>query len=661
MASRMHKSPLPSISSRDEASDTYSYHSDTPSLLSDLGSLGDLTLLGDLGFLGDDDLMEDLESRSTPIPQVPLPCLHDPSLGDSPDQEVIPGDLDQSLLTPQDVKCLSGKLEISSDYEFKAPGLGDSYHNPPAGYFTMTLAHFNSGFSIPPHSLLVEVIRTLGISFSQLSPNSLTYFLGFCHRAKEFQIQATTSLFHSIFSIRCLKPEYSVYFQPRAGCKFMVRLRSTRGDWRSHFLFVKDSWWDVPSTWSSSCSVVKMRMIHRHLQVQCQTLGFFDDLFDPKSLLACGLRVNLATLQAREDTMGRPLSTGEKKRVDDRRYPPAPRPSIPTSGLHPQSGCGGGSSSQGRQGPHPMPTDSHAPGVVMDKRKDQCTRGHDDGKRKGEVATPPNFKKGRRDPISSARGPRKNSLFLEGVNAKERVGSFWDTDDPDMGWRKGREMICDHDMAHLVPQPPAALSHSLALIGCQAVSLACAYQAREERGRAEEVRFRRELSQLKEENERLRSENMKFQDDLSCLTKRCEEKTRDDEELRKELGSLYDKHHIEVKTGGMFLASKAGKSFVTGVDEKALAAFRASPAFADEVYSHAFGLHDEVVRDCRRQLRLTGLVPEEVVMRISPHVSELDDPAHVDSLPEFPPVEDADCEVIGALHLLPADGAIEDG
>ncbi|XP_073067165.1 uncharacterized protein [Primulina eburnea] len=172
-----------------------------------------------------------------------------------------------------------------------------------------------------------------------------------------------------------------------------------------------------------------------------------------------GLRMNLATLQAREDTMGRPLSIGEKKRVDDRRYTPAPQSSIPTPGSHPQSGRGGGSSSQGRQGPHPMSTDSHASGAVVDKRKDQCTRGHDDGKRKGEVATPPNFKKGRGDPISSSRGPQKNSLFLEGVNAKERVGSFWDIDDPDMGWIKGREMICDHDMAHLVPQPSAALSH----------------------------------------------------------------------------------------------------------------------------------------------------------------------------------------------------------
>ncbi|XP_075521503.1 uncharacterized protein LOC142554720 [Primulina tabacum] len=494
MASRMHKSHLSCDFSWDKASDTYSYHSDTPSLLSDLGYLGDLTLLGDLGSLGDDDLIDKLESCFTPIPPVPLLSLHGFSFGDNPDREVILGDLDRSLLTPRDVKCLSGKLEISSDYKFMAPEVGDSYHNPSAWYFTVTLAHVNSGLSIPPHSLLVET---------------------------------------------------------------------------------------------------------------------FDASLPPIFLV--GLSVNMATLQAREDTMGRPPSTGEKKRVDDRRHPAAPRSSITTSGSHPQSGHGGRSSSQGRQGPHPMSTDSRAPGDDFDQRKDQCTRGHDDGKRKGEVATLPNFKKCHGDPISSSRGPQKNSLFLEGVNAKERLGSFCDTDDPDTGWRKGRENICDYDMAHLVPQTPAALSHSLALIGCQAVSLACAYQAREERGRAEDARFRRELSQLKEENELLRSEKMKFQDDLSCLTKKCEERTRDDEELRKELGSLYDKHHTEVKTGGMFLASKTGKSFVLGVEEKALAAFRVSLAFADEVYSHAFGLHDEVVRDCRRQLRLTGLVPEEVV------------------------------------------------
>lgn len=165
------------------------------------------------------------------------------------------------------------------------------------------------------------------------------------------------------------------------------------------------------------------------------------------------MRVNLASLQAREDTTGRPPLAGDKKRGDDRRCPPASRPSILTAGSHPQTGRGRGSSSQGRHGP-PLPsTESRASGV--------------DGKRKCEVVTPQDPKKGRGDPAPPSRGPRKSPLLLEGVNAKESVGSFWDSEDPNKGWKKGREIICDYDIAHLVPQSPAALSHSLALIGCQ--------------------------------------------------------------------------------------------------------------------------------------------------------------------------------------------------
>lgn len=56
--------------------------------------------------------------------------------------------------------------------------------------------------------------------------------------------------------------------------------------------------------------------------------------------------------------------------------------------------------------------------------------------------------------------------------------------------------------------------------------------------------------------------------------------------------------------------------------KKNIAFYRALEAFATEVYQCSISLHDEIVLDCRQQLRQTGLVPEKMVMMIESDVLE---------------------------------------
>ncbi|KZV06698.1 hypothetical protein F511_45821, partial [Dorcoceras hygrometricum] len=144
------------------------------------------------------------------------------------------------------------------------------------------------GFSLPPNALLVEIVRSIGVSFSQLTPNAIVAFARFHRRMSEIRIPVTLDLFHALFSACCTGPGSYIYFQPRLDCKFLSRIRSPRGSWKSNFLYVRDRGWGVPTTWSSGLSKIKIGGTHHALQLECGSLGLFDETIDPRLLLPPG-------------------------------------------------------------------------------------------------------------------------------------------------------------------------------------------------------------------------------------------------------------------------------------------------------------------------------------------------------------------------------------
>ncbi|KZV53964.1 hypothetical protein F511_19504 [Dorcoceras hygrometricum] len=102
-------------------------------------------------------------------------------------------------------------------------------------------------------------------------------------------------------------------------------------------------------------------------------------------------------------------------------------------------------------------------------------------------------------------------------------------------------------------------------------------------------------------------------------------------------------------------SSAEGKTLLTSTGEKAIEGYRASSAFRDEVLQQALTIHDQVVIDCRRQLRETKLVSEDVVRMIEPSVPEPGDENHEELLGTLDEIlgDIDDDEMIEALRQNP--------
>ncbi|KZV31611.1 hypothetical protein F511_27642 [Dorcoceras hygrometricum] len=229
-----------------------------------------------------------------------------------------------------------------------------------------------------------------------------------------------------------------------------------------------------------------------------------------------------------------------------------------------------------------------------------------------------------------------NHRFVEGVNRRDRAGSFWDMSDPDLGWSMGKPLIGDHDV----------------------LSLASTFQLREERSRNSESKLHEEIAMLREEL--LKKQKESDEKSKSCETLRVElkEKSKSYDVLRQELQQLVERYSVELTIGEHFLNSALGKTLLTSNGEKAIEGYRASSAFRDEVLRQALTIHDQVVIDCRRQLRETKLVSEDIVRMIEPSVPEPRDENNEDLLGTLDVLDDIDDdEMIELFARIPFDGS----
>ncbi|KZV36628.1 hypothetical protein F511_40968 [Dorcoceras hygrometricum] len=172
-------------------------------------------------------------------------------------------------------------------------------------------------------------------------------------------------------------------------------------------------------------------------------------------------------------------------------------------------------------------------------------------------------------------------LFLEGVNRRDRAGSFWDMSDPDLGWSMGRTLIGDHDVLHLLPQPTESLTRALAWNACQVLSLASTFQLQEERSRNSESKLHEEIAMLREELLKKQKESDEKSKSCETLRVELEENSKSYNVLRQELQQLEEKYSMELTTGEHFLNSAMGTTLLTSTGEKAVEGYRASSAFRD--------------------------------------------------------------------------------
>ncbi|KAL0316492.1 UNVERIFIED_CONTAM: hypothetical protein Sradi_5527400 [Sesamum radiatum] len=83
-----------------------------------------------------------------------------------------------SILTREQLAIIRRTFNVPAAHKFILPSLGRRIRTPPDGCFTVYATYFDSGFSIPPHPLLVKIIQSFGICISQLTPNSFMCLRG---------------------------------------------------------------------------------------------------------------------------------------------------------------------------------------------------------------------------------------------------------------------------------------------------------------------------------------------------------------------------------------------------------------------------------------------------------------------------------------------------
>ncbi|KZV39928.1 hypothetical protein F511_26924 [Dorcoceras hygrometricum] len=364
-------------------------------------------------------------------------------------------------------------------------------------------------------------------------------------------------------------------------------------NWKSNFLYVRDRGWGVPTTWSSGLSKIKIGGTHYALQLECGSLGICDETIDPRLLLPPGKKIDLAEVRALQNGAGRRSVKAPWVRPPRRRVGPDSRDA--------PRRMGSPRSTDRRISPQLWQRSVADGKSTSDRRKDLKPTSGDVPRQSGDDGVQKNLKRSREVENGAPHNVSGGGhLFVEGVNRRDRAGSFWDMSDPDLGWSMGKTLIGDHDV----------------------LSLASTFQLREERSRNSESKLHEEIAMLREELLKKQKESDEKSKSCETLRVELEEKSKSYDVLRQELQQLEEKYSLELTTGEHFLDSAVGKTLLTSAGEKAVEGYRASSAFRDEVLQQALIIHDQVVIDCRRQLRETKLVSEEIVRMIEPSVSE---------------------------------------
>ncbi|KZV38518.1 hypothetical protein F511_37631 [Dorcoceras hygrometricum] len=349
-----------------------------------------------------------------------------------------------------------------------------------------------------------------------------------------------------------------------------------------------------------------------------------------------GKKIDLAEVRALQNGAGRRLTKAPWVRPPRRRVGPdsceAPRR------------MGSPRSTDRSSSPQPRQRPVADGKSTSDKRKELGPKSGDIPRQSGDDGAQKNLKRSREVENGAPHNVSGGGhLFVEGINRRDRAGSFWDMSDPDLGWSMGKTLIGDHEVLHLLPQPTESLTHALAWNACQVLSLARTFQLRKERSRNSESKLHEEIAILREELLKKQKESDEKSKGCETLRVELEEKSKSYDVLRQELQQLEEKYFVELTTGEHFLNSALGKTLLTSTREKTVEGYRASSAFRDEVLQQALTIHDQVVIDCRRQLRETKLVSEDIVRMIEPSVPE--------------PGDENNEELLGTLEIL---GDIDD-
>ncbi|KAL2237495.1 UNVERIFIED_CONTAM: hypothetical protein Sindi_0941200 [Sesamum indicum] len=199
-----------------------------------------------------------------------------------------------SVLTREQLAGLRVTYRVPSAHKFILPSRGRRIRDPPAGCFTVYTAYFDNGFSIPPHPLLVKVIRSYGV---WLATSSIR--VGASDNTRKFSC--------------CMD-------RPLSGgskaCRFLAGFVSSKGPWKEKFFYVRDDGRGLASEWSSSPIKITHRKEFGKLRQGFMAAGLFSCLVDIAHYSPSGKKLEIDAVRARK------AAVREQKRRDQESAPP---------------------------------------------------------------------------------------------------------------------------------------------------------------------------------------------------------------------------------------------------------------------------------------------------------------------------------------------------
>lgn len=117
-----------------------------------------------------------------------------------------------SLVCLKESRFLRERIHLSPNHQIIRSKKDQCIRNHSEGYFTVYLAYFASGFTIPLDPLLVDIVRGFGLCIGQFTSNFFVPFEGYRRHLQELGLPISFESFQALFRVRNILKHYFYFF-----------------------------------------------------------------------------------------------------------------------------------------------------------------------------------------------------------------------------------------------------------------------------------------------------------------------------------------------------------------------------------------------------------------------------------------------------------------
>ncbi|KZV52541.1 hypothetical protein F511_29726 [Dorcoceras hygrometricum] len=158
-----------------------------------------------------------------------------------------------STLKESDISYVKDKAGITSLYEVVIPHIHARAHRPPAGFHTFYINQIDRGLRFPLPTFIASLCHYIGVSPSQLAPNSYSSLLSLGILLKFHGIPLSTYVLMQLVTIKKLGPG-KFYISNKKEFGFVGGNPSSHKGWMSRYFFIRrisgrENFWGCDMSW----------------------------------------------------------------------------------------------------------------------------------------------------------------------------------------------------------------------------------------------------------------------------------------------------------------------------------------------------------------------------------------------------------------------------